>query len=533
MKAVRAPLRFVGFAGLVLLVFGLVSLALTGAFDGWTAVHVVGGGLLVLASVLLNLGGFVRTVSLAGTRRRLQAVVGSLLFAGILVSVNVLAARHPWTFDATEAKIHTLSAETLAVLARLDRPVEILAFLGSGDAARRDVGELLDRYASRTQRLTWRFVDPEQDPNLADRYHVSRKGILVARCGDDTAQSAGDREEGTVSEGVVTNLVLRVTRPGPRRIYLLSGHGESSAEDTESPGGASLLADALRQENYEVKPLLLAAQPKVPDDAVLVAVLGPRKPLLEHEVSELRAYLGRGGRALLLLDPETEPGLAPLLADFGVALGDDMIVDQEQIPFLGARLGLDPIVEDFPPHPITRDFRERIVLFEARSVDAKPGGSAGGADAQVIARTRASSFAVADYRKMLSTGAVTRSASDLEGPVPVAVAASRAGASGAAAAGKEGPAEPRRGSRVVVIGDSDLATNAHLQEFFNREFLLNVVSWLAGQDDLIAERPRGFRASRLDLTEADYRALFRFGVLLFPEALLIAGLAVWWRRRML
>ena len=528
----RGSLRFLGFAGLVLLIFGLASYALTGVFDLWTAVHAAGGGVLLALGLLFNFSGVKSSLSLAGTRQRLQAFAGALLFGGILVAVNVFATRHPWRYDATEAKIHTLSEQTRAVISGLDRPVELLAFLGAGDAARREVAELLDRFVPLSSRFTWRFVDPEQDPAAADRYGVTKKGMLVALSQETSAQSAGERDEGTLTEGVVTNLVLKVTRPGPRSVYLLAGHGEAASGDAESPGGAAALADALQRENYEVRPLLLAAEAKVPDDAALVAVLGARKTLLDHEVSELRAYLARGGRLLVLVDPATAPGLEPLLADFRVGLGDDMIVDREQIPFLGARLGLDPIVEDFPSHPITRDFKERIVLFQARSVEARTEGGLPGVESHVVARTRPSSWAVADYRKMLSTGTVARGAGDVDGPVAVAVAARR-GAPEGGGASPSPAASPAPSGRLVVIGDSDFATNAHLTEFFNKEFLLNAIAWLRGQEDLIAERPKGFRPSRLDMTEADYRTLFRFGVLFFPEALLIVGLAVWWRRRTL
>ncbi|MBZ5638789.1 MAG: GldG family protein [Acidobacteriia bacterium] len=528
----RGAVRFLGFAGLVLLVFGLVSYALTGSFDLWTAVHVAGGGVLVAAGILLNLAGFRRTVSLEGTRRRLSAVLGALLFGGIVVAANVLAARHPMSYDATERKIHTLSEQTRAVLSRLDRPVELLEFAGAADPQRGEIAELLSRYSALSPRVTWRFVDAEQDPALAERYHVSKKGIIVARSGETSAESTGDREDETLSEGVVTNLVLKVTRPGPRTVYLLAGHGEAAPDDAEAPGGAAALAEALRRENFEVRPLLLAAQSEVPRDAALLAAVGPRKPLLDHEVSAIRAYLGRGGRLLLLVDPGVDPGLSPLLADFRLALVDDMVVDREEIPFLGARLGLDPIVEDFPTHAITREFKERIVLFQARSVDAKTEGGLPGVEARAIARTRPSSWAVADYRRMLSTGTVARGPGDVAGPVAVAVAARRA-ATGAADAAKDPAAAPAASARLVVIGDADLAENAHLDDFFNKEFLLNSIAWLSGQEDLIAERPRGFRASRLDMTEADYRTLFRLGVLLFPESLLIVGLGVWWRRRTL
>jgi hypothetical protein len=85
----------------------------------------------------------------------------------------------------------------------------------------------------------------------------------------------------------------------------------------------------------------------------------------------------------------------------------------------------------------------------------------------------------------------------------------------------------------VTIGDSDLAVNQSLGAFFNREFLLNAVQWLVGNEELIAERPRGLRPSRLMMTTDDLTNLFRLGVLFLPETLLIVGLGVWWRRRSL
>ena len=88
-------------------------------------------------------------------------------------------------------------------------------------------------------------------------------------------------------------------------------------------------------------------------------------------------------------------------------------------------------------------------------------------------------------------------------------------------------------ARMVVVGDSDFAINANLDVLFNREFLVNVFEWLVGRDELIGEGPRGYRPSRLDITESDFRALFRFCVLLLPELLIILGLVIRSRRRAL
>lgn len=513
----RDALGLAGLGGVVLFLFGLASYGFTGVFDVWTGVHVAGGGVLIAAGALSNLARFRRSVVSRGTRERARAVAGAVLFAAILVAANVFATRHPWRWDATEAKVHTLDEKTRAALDGLTAPVELLAFFTTGDRAREPVEELLGRFAASSRgRLTWRFVDPERDPQLAEQLSVKAHGVLVARAGTATALSSGDGA-GAFGEGEVTRLILKVARPEPRIAYVLTGHGEAAYDDLETPEGLGLFARALAAENVTVRPLLLSAAAEVPSDATLVVVAGPSKPLLAHEVDALRAYLGRGGRLLAMLDPGAAPGIEPLLADYRIEARDDMIVDREEIPFLGARLGLDVIVDDFPAHPVTRGFRERILVGQARSLVPRESGGVPGADVRVIARTRPSAWAERDWREALRTGRVAQDPTDGAGPVAVALAAT-------ASEGK---------SRMVVVGDSDLARNAIAQRYFNAEFLTNAVLWLAGSEDLIAEPAKGLRASRLDMTEADYRTLFRFGVLLVPEALLVLGLAVWWRRRSL
>jgi ABC-type uncharacterized transport system involved in gliding motility auxiliary subunit len=510
----RGTLPFVGFAGIVMFLFGVISYAIGQRIDQWTAIHLVGGVALLAAGIYRNLAGLRRTVTARGTRERAQALVSAAVFGGILVAANVLAVRHPWRYDATENKIHTLSEQTGEVVKGLAEPVEILAFFRTGDAGREGVAELLERYAALSSRLTWRFVDPVRDPALTEQLGVREGGVVVARLGTTTAQAGGGQGAG-ITEGAVTNLLIKVTRPGPKAVYFLTGHGEPATSDRQSPSGLHELSEALKGENFETRDLFLATAASVPEDAALVIVAGPRKPLFPHEVEELRAYLSRGGRALVLLEPGIEAGVSPLLTEYRVALGDDMIVDEQQSPLFGARLGIDPVVEDFPAHPITRTFRERIALLGARSVDALQEGGAAGADAQVVAQTRETSWAESRYREMLASQQVSKDESDRSGPIPVAVAVTAAKA------------------RLLVVGDSDLADNENLSAFFNREFLLNAAQWLVGDEQLIAERPKGFRPSRLDMTQEDFSTLFRLGVLLLPEALLIVGLAVWWRRRTL
>ena len=86
-------------------------------------------------------------------------------------------------------------------------------------------------------------------------------------------------------------------------------------------------------------------------------------------------------------------------------------------------------------------------------------------------------------------------------------------------------------ARLVVLGDTDIANNQFLGNFFNRDFIMNCVDWLAGESNSITIRPRELRASRFNLTVQEFDVVFVLSVLLLPELLLIIGFAVWWERR--
>jgi len=522
---VRDGLRVAFWAGLVLFVMGLVSYALTGVFDLWTAVHVAGGGALLIASIVLNLADVRQRVAAKGTRQRAQALSGTVVFAAILVAVNILAARYPKTWDATESKVYTLGERTRAVLRGLSAPVEIAAFVPPGDRSRPELEDILRRYAALSPKLSWRFVDAEKEPQAADKFGVTRAGVVAALCGKEKAQTSGDAA-GAFGEGELTSLILKVARPGSKIVYTITGHGEPEPTDMETPAGFGLFAQTLAEDNITLKPLLLATQTGIPEDAAAVVLAGPVKPLIPHEIDALRAYLARGGRVLLLLNPGQDAGLAPLLTDYRLGVDDDMIVDQEEIAFLGARLGVDPIIDDFPPHPITKGFKQRIILSQARSVHIGTEGGLPGVVAQPLARTHETAWGETGWRAMLSSGRVEKNDDDKAGPLLVASTAT------APIAGKGDDAEHRE-ARVALFGDADWAANGNLQAFFNRELLLNTMHWVTGSEDLIVGPAKRLRASRLDMTVADERNLFRFGVLLLPEALLIAGLAAWVRRKSL
>src|SRR4029434_7738188 len=92
--------------------------------------------------------------------------------------------------------------------------------------------------------------------------------------------------------------------------------------------------------------------------------------------------------------------------------------------------------------------------------------------------------------------------------------------------GGEGDAE----FEMAVFGDSTFATNKYWRQLFNDALVLSVTGWLAGEPARISIGPRAVRASRAHLTAEQARSVFYLSMLVIPELILLAGVAVWWRR---
>src|SRR6185295_3137046 len=107
---------------------------------------------------------------------------------------------------------------------------------------------------------------------------------------------------------------------------------------------------------------------------------------------------------------------------------------------------------------------------------------------------------------------------DLKGPVSLAVAATK-------------DLADSKKARLVVVGDSDFASNSVFGLQGNGNLFLNTVSWLAQDESFISIRPKNPEDRRLTMTEAQGR-LVSFVMLLFlPVGVLITGISVWMKRR--
>jgi len=127
---------------------------------------------------------------------------------------------------------------------------------------------------------------------------------------------------------------------------------------------------------------------------------------------------------------------------------------------------------------------------------------------------------------------------DRKGPVPIAAVATIEKKKPAADPAKkteekQAEGEEKRGpsARLVVFGNSRFASNLLLGLGGNRDLVMNTISWLAEEEDLIAIRPQDPKTSPLFLTAAQGRLLWAIPVVFMPLVVAGAGLMVFAKRR--
>ncbi len=504
--------------GLVLIGFAIVALV-AGAHFGWIYGHLLVGAVLLSYAAATSFRQFRSLLGRDATRRGARyggnVAAQTALLAVILGLVAYLSVRHAVHWDWTEAKLHSLTEATRDVLRQIpeERPVEILAFFQTG--SEQGARQILERYAHESDRVLFRFVDPNRDPQLETRHDVRSNGVLVV-CGGACDSAHGTARVTTPSEEEITPAIRSVISTR-KKVYFVTGHGEGSPEGTEG-GGYSLAQEALGGENLEVTTVLLAREPEVPGDADAVVLAGPERALHPRELELLDRYVRGGGSLLVLVDPFIQTNLEEQLLDWGIELGDDVIVDQQVQLFAGPQLGVQPIVTSYGSHAITRKMGRNPTLFHlARSL--RRADESDEDNVVELASTGSASWAETDTELFLGESTVGQDTADRPGPLTIA-AAQTLGAEGDEAEG-----------RLVVVGDSDFARNRYFAQFYNQDFFVNIVNWLVGEEAFIAIERKLPRASQVAMTPQQFNNFRYLSLFVFPEGILLLAILLWWKRR--
>lgn len=496
-----------GVIGLVLLLSSVLTWAI-----GYPEMVVAKIGLAVAFFAIYaatNFGSLGSTATSRGTFFYTVSGLATLVVVALLGFVNYIVAKNPKTWDLTKNQIHTLSPDTLKTLEGLKQDVAVTAFFRTGEPSYEGLRELFDKYKIKNEHFKAEFVDPIKDPIKVKQFGIKEGGPRVV-----VKLGATESRVQEITEEALTNAIVKVTHSSTKKIYFSSGHGEADPEDT-SGAGFSEVKKRMDNEGLKAEKLNLASAPEIPQDAQALVIAGPLKPFQPGEVEAVKKFLEAGGKAFIMVEPQSESGLEPLLSDFNVEADNALVVDPVSRLF-GASEAI-PVVQNYSDSEITRDFHLNTVFPTARPLTVLHGQKSQ-ARAQPLALSMPSAWGETN-----PTGKVQRDENEKVGPLPLVVTATL---DTKAAAGKRSDE-----ARLVVSGDRDFASNKFRNAYGNEDFFLNCMSWLSGQTERITIRPRTRDASRLYLTDTQKASIFFATIDVLPVTLLAVGLTVWRARK--
>ncbi|MDJ0852236.1 MAG: Gldg family protein [Myxococcota bacterium] len=505
-------MRELGLAGVVAILFGLLSYYGTRELGAFSIANLALGSAALLAALVKG----ARRLSLVGGPHSRPVILRGLGLVGLALALGIglergaawLDVRLDWTFEQNFA----LSPAVVDRLRALDEPVTALLFYDPLDPRIRRSRILLTEMAREAQgALSVRERVLDDHPDEADRFAIATSNTVVLTRGQRWERA--DRP----SEGTLFEALYRLTTPPAGTIVMLRGEGQGDPLRTDDVGFAGLV-EALTTEGYEIRSLVSAALREVPRDTAALLAVAPERRLLPHALDAIRRYLEGGGRLVALLEPGVDSGLEEVLAEWGIAAGDGLVVDPASGPVQerGAE-GLDVIAFNYEVEDVTRGLdRNRMTFFPGvRAFELRKPESGDRVRRLVLSSSR--SWQTDDLSWLERRSGRPEPEGGPTGYQTLVAAGSY----------PRGDAE----TRIVAFGDSDFASNRYLRTIYNLDLVMNAVNWATEQQSGITLRPKVRDTVQFPVPlNSSVQALYGVGVLL-PELLIIAGGIVWLRRR--
>jgi len=456
--------------------------------------------------------------------------------------LNYMSFRHYRHADLSRNKLYALSDKTMGLLKSLTNAVDVIVFFQPGQDIYEDVDNLLKEYQYASKLIHVQKVDPDRDlartEMLAKKYQVSKPNVVVFECnGRSKFVTADDivemdysgaqmgmppRKTGFKGEQAFSSAIENITEAKAPVVYFLQGHGERDPDSYDRTKGYSTLARDIKRDNSIVKKVTLGEQKTIPDDADVLIIAGPQKRFAPAEIEQISQFITKNGRVFFLLDSLTDTGLTPLLKEWGVQVGDDVVVDPTR-----TLSGNELFVTQYEHHPITEKLAGvSSILYLPRSVEAVEEAAPGPDTAPDKPRATTLIKCTAD-----GWGETDPSQNpvrydpgvDHKGPVGVAVAVEKGGTAGAL----DTQIKPMR---LVVLGDSSFLDNGALIGG-NADLFQSALNWLLNRKELMAIAAKSVEEYRLVLDQNQLRWLGWATIGGLPALVAVLGVVVWLRRR--
>ncbi len=543
--------KLIGIVGLLLIIASWILSFFETAGSNLSYISYVVLGIGVFIEILAVILGypFIRESFMKrGTKKRLTSTLIIIIVGTVFVSLYYIAKVHlKWEKDLS-TKLFSLSKQSKDAIKALKSPLNIIV-LSEKEGIEDNTRELLKAYQDeKKEMIEIKYRPPFRYPELFDRYKIPKDprglgAIVIEKQNSkpphylsllrqdlyELVPSRGRPREIFKGENKITENILLLQETKKLIIYNSQGHGEKSFENTDR-NGYSQLKNSLLRENYQIKKISLLTEKKVPEDCDLLIIASPIQPFGPKEIEAVKSYLKKGGKALILMDPEVQkvkPGLNKLLAEWSIKSDHSIILDPKATAVLD-RTGRVFQVGLYGYHQIIKELSNknlRILFYLARPfwIDTDKQRS----NVTITPLIFSSELGWGERDPLNPRLDKNKpDPSDLKGPVNYVLAV-------------EEKLDKDKKIRLVLIGDSDFLTNemtkgitSTLGYYGNaKDLFMNSMSWLTNQEKKITIRPKEVKRRTLDLIGNRKTMIWVVSLLILPFSIVGIGLFVYSKKK--
>lgn len=449
----------------------------------------------------------------------------------IVVVVNLIAGQLPENIrniDISDDHIYEITDTSKKLVKDLDKTIT-LNIIAEKKSVDERITTFVKKYAAMSKNIKINWVDPVLHPNALSKYNTEANSIVVSCEDTDKTVSipftdiivsdqysyytTGTAKESEFdAEGQLTSAINQLTTNVSKTIYRTSGHGEATLSGS--------VTDLMDKANYTVEEFNSLMQTTVPEDCDLLVINAPTTDFTEDEKTMLSDYLKAGGKMMILLGSEDKslPNLESLMKEYGMQLEDGYVADTQrnyqQNPYY-----------IFPQISATGDLAEgmstdMVLIINSRGLtETDPERDT--ITMTPFMQTSSDGYAVTDDEQKQGTYILG------------AVATEDIGNDDADSTDADGKKdEAAKQSRLTVISGGSMIDSQVTDSFTTLENLTLFMNTVNSNFDDVSNVSIAAKSLSVEYNTVKYAGAFSmlviFGV---PLVVLLAGFAVWWKRR--
>ncbi len=448
------------------------------------------------------------------TQTAINAFLSSFIIIALLGVIAYLTNRYSYSVDLTRGKKYSLSKQSVAILKKIKDPIMIYAFYKKDDPELDNLKELLENYRRANSNIRVEILDPYRNLKVVKTYNITQYGTIYIK----NLRTKLDIRVVEPSEEKITNAILNITRKNKRVVYFIVGHGELSLDNESKGDGVGIAKRELSGMGYDVRKLSLIEKGKVPSDADIVVIAGPKSPYMDAEKKAISEYLDNGGSLIVMMDPDSKAGIENLLKEYGIEFDNDVIIDPAS-RILTEDYFLFPYGASYEYEPITKGFKSFTFFYYARSL--KDTSAVKYCDVNSIVKTNPKAWGETGELK----GEVKYDKGDVKGPLSIAVI------SECELAKKLNKKGIKKKARVIAVGDSDFISNKFYRMLGNGILFQKMIFFLAKDKELISIPEKKKIKTYLDISPFELRFIEVLFVYILPLLVVVFGFYSWSRRK--